>query len=74
MSLVIVKFHVRSTSFVLTFLGFLKFSPICGGLRLIVSGGIVCGIVINLVDFFMFNVFKDFFLGGGREYWPFLFI
>ena len=58
MSLVVVKFHVRimtmyiafilSTIFVIGFVGFSsKPSPIYGGLGLIVSGGVGCGIVLK---------------------------
>lgn len=56
-----VRFHVRimilyivfilSVIFVIGFVGFSsKPSPIYGGLGLIVSGGVGCGIVLNLVD------------------------
>ena len=64
MSLVVVKFHVRimtmyiafilSTIFVIGFVGFSsKPSPIYGGLGLIVSGGVGCGIVLNFGGSFL---------------------
>ena len=44
---------ILSIIFVLGFVGFSsKPSPIYGGLGLIVSGGVGCGIVLNLVDLF----------------------
>ena len=64
MSLVVVKFHVRimtmyiafilSTIFVIGFVGFSsKPSPIYGGLGLIVSGGVGCGIVLTFGGSFL---------------------
>ena len=70
-----VRFHVRimtiyiafilSTIFVIGFVGFSsKPSPIYGGLGLIVSGGVGCGIVLNFGGSFLgFMVFL-IYLGG----------
>ena len=59
-----VRFHARimityivfilSVIFVIGFVGFSsKFSPIYGGLGLIVSGGVGCGIVLNFGGSFL---------------------
>ena len=75
MSLVVVKFHVRimtmyiafilSTIFVIGFVGFSsKPSPIYGGLGLIVSGGVGCGIVLNVGGSFLGLMVLLIYLGG----------
>ena len=75
MSLVGVKFHVRmmtmyiafilSTIFVIGFVGFSsKPSPIYGGLGLIVSGGVGCGIVLNFGGSFLGLMVFLIYLGG----------
>ena len=75
MSLVVVRFHVRimtiyiafilSTIFVIGFVGFSsKPSPIYGGLGLIVSGGVVCGIVLNFGGSFLGLMVFLIYLGG----------
>ena len=75
MSLVVVKFHVRimtmyiafilSTIFVIGFVGFSsKPSPIYGGLGLIVSGGVGCGIVLNFGGSFLGLMVFLLYLGG----------
>lgn len=75
MSLVVVKFHVRimtmyiafilSTIFVIGFVGFSsKPSPIYGGLGLIVSGGVGCGIVLNFGGSFLGLMVFLIYLGG----------
>ena len=75
MSLVVVRFHVRimtiyiafilSTIFVIGFVGFSsKPSPIYGGLGLIVSGGVGCGIVLNFVGSFLGLMVFLIYLGG----------
>lgn len=75
MSLVVVKFHVRimtmyiafilSTIFVIGFVGFSsKPSPIYGGLGLIVSGGVGCGVVLNFGGSFLGLMVFLIYLGG----------
>ena len=75
MSLVVVKFHVRimtmyiafilSTIFVIGFVGFSsKPSPIYGGLGLIVSGGVGCGIVLYFGGSFLGLMVFLIYLGG----------
>lgn len=75
MSLVVVKFHVRimtmyiafilSIIFVIGFVGFSsKPSPIYGGLGLIVSGGVGCGIVLNFGGSFLGLMVFLIYLGG----------
>ena len=75
MSVVVVKFHVRimtmyiafilSTIFVIGFVGFSsKPSPIYGGLGLIVSGGVGCGIVLNFGGSFLGLMVFLIYLGG----------
>lgn len=75
MSLVMVRFHVRimtmyiafilSTIFVIGFVGFSsKPSPIYGGLGLIVSGGVGCGIVLNFGGSFLGLMVFLIYLGG----------
>ena len=75
LSLVVVKFHVRimtmyiafilSTIFVIGFVGFSsKPSPIYGGLGLIVSGGVGCGIVLNFGGSFLGLMVFLIYLGG----------
>lgn len=74
MSLVMVKFHVKimtyivyllSVLFVLGFVGFSsKPSPIYGGLGLIVSGGVGCGIVIYFGGSFLGLIVFLIYLGG----------
>ena len=75
MSLVVVRFHVRimtiyiafilSTIFVIWFVGFSsKPSPIYGGLGLIVSGGVGCGIVLNFGGSFLGLMVFLIYLGG----------
>lgn len=75
MSLVVVRFHVRimtiyiafilSTIFVIGFVGFSsKPSPIYGGLGLIVSGGVGCGIVLNFGGSFLGLIVFLIYLGG----------
>ena len=75
MSLVVVRFHVRimtiyiafilSTIFVIGFVGFsTKPSPIYGGLGLIVSGGVGCGIVLNFGGSFLGLMVFLIYLGG----------
>ena len=75
MSLVVVRFHVRimtiyiafilSTIFVIGFVGFSsKPSPIYGGLGLIVSGGVGCGIALNFGGSFLGLMVVLLYLGG----------
>ena len=75
MSLVVVRFHVRimtiyiafilSTIFVIGFVGFSsKPSTIYGGLGLIVSGGVGCGIVLNFGGSFLGLMVFLIYLGG----------
>ena len=75
MSLVVVRLHVRimtiyiafilSTIFVIGFVGFSsKPSPIYGGLGLIVSGGVGCGIVLNFGGSFLGLMVFLIYLGG----------
>ena len=75
MSLVVVRFHVRimtiyiafilSTIFVIGFVGFSsKPSPIYGGLGLIVSGGVGCGIVLTFGGSFLGLMVFLIYLGG----------
>ena len=74
MPLVMVKFHVRimmyivfllSVIFVVSFVGFsCKPSPIYGGLGLIVSGGVGCGMVISLGGSFLGLMVFLVYLGG----------
>ena len=75
MSLVVVRFHVRimtiyiafilSTIFVIGFVCFSsKPSPIYGGLGLIVSGGVGCGIVLNFGGSFLGLMVFLIYLGG----------
>lgn len=74
MSLVMVKFHVKimtyivyllSILFVLGFVGFSsKPSPIYGGLGLIVSGGVGCGMVIYFGGSFLGLIVFLIYLGG----------
>lgn len=74
MSLVMVKFHVKimtyivyllSVLFVLGFVGFSsKPSPIYGGLGLIVSGGVGCGIVMYFGGSFLGLIVFLIYLGG----------
>lgn len=74
MSLVMVKFHVKimtyivyllSVLFVLGFVGFSsKPSPIYGGLGLIVSGGVGCGIVVYFGGSFLGLIVFLIYLGG----------
>ena len=75
MSLVVVRFPVRimtiyiafilSTIFVIGFVGFSsKPSPIYGGLGLIVSGGVGCGIVLNFGGSFLGLMVFLIYLGG----------
>ena len=75
MSLVVVRFHVRimtiyiafilSTIFVIGFVGFSsKPSPMYGGLGLIVSGGVGCGIVLNFGGSFLGLMVFLIYLGG----------
>ena len=75
MSLVVVRFHVRimtiyiafilSTIFVIGFVGFSsKPSPIYGGLGLIVSGGVGCGIVLIFGGSFLGLMVFLIYLGG----------
>lgn len=70
-----VKFHVRimilyivfilSVIFVIGFVGFSsKPSPIYGGLGLIVSGGVGCGIVLNFGGSFLGLIVFLIYLGG----------
>lgn len=70
-----VRFHVRimtiyiafilSTIFVIGFVGFSsKPSPIYGGLGLIVSGGVGCGIVLNFGGSFLGLMVFLIYLGG----------
>lgn len=70
-----VKFHVRimilyivfilSVIFVIGFVGFsTKPSPIYGGLGLIVSGGVGCGIVLNFGGSFLGLMVFLIYLGG----------
>lgn len=70
-----VRFHVRimityivfilSIIFVLGFVGFSsKPSPIYGGLGLIVSGGVGCGIVLNFGGSFLGLMVFLIYLGG----------
>ena len=74
-SLVVVRFHVRimityivfilSIIFVFGFVGFSsKLSPIYGGLDLIVSGGVGCGIVLNFGGSFLGLIVFLIYLGG----------
>lgn len=75
MSLVVVRLHVGimmtyivfilSTIFVISFVGFSsKPSPIYGGLGLIVSGGVGCGIVLNFGGSFLGLMVFLIYLGG----------
>lgn len=75
MSLVVVRPHVRimmtyivfilSTIFVVSFVGFSsKPSPIYGGVGLIVSGGVGCGIVISFGGSFLGLMVFLIYLGG----------
>lgn len=74
MSLVMVKFHVKimtyivyllSILFVLGFVGFSsKPSPIYGGLGLIVSGGVGCGVVTYFGGSFLGLIVFLIYLGG----------
>lgn len=74
MSLVMVRFHVKimtyltyllSVLFILGFVGFSsKPSPIYGGLGLIVSGGIGCGIVLYFGGSFLGLIVFLIYLGG----------
>lgn len=75
MSLVVVKFHVRimmtyivfilSVVFVVSFVGFSsKPSPIYGGVGLIVSGGVGCGIVMSFGGSFLGLIVFLIYLGG----------
>lgn len=74
MSLVMVKFHVKimtyivyllSILFVLGFVGFSsKPSPIYGGLGLIVSGGVGCGMVMYFGGSFLGLIVFLIYLGG----------
>lgn len=75
MSLVVVRFHVGimmtyvvfilSTIFVVSFVGFSsKPSPIYGGLGLIVSGGVGCGIVLSYGGSFLGLMVFLIYLGG----------
>lgn len=70
-----VRFHVRimiiyivfilSVIFVIGFVGFSsKPSPIYGGLGLIVSGGVGCGIVLNFGGSFLGLIVFLIYLGG----------
>ena len=70
-----VEFHVRimilyivfilSVIFVIGFVGFSsKPSPIYGGLGLIVSGGVGCGIVLNFGGSFLGLIVFLIYLGG----------
>lgn len=70
-----VRFYVRmmmiyivfilSVIFVIGFVGFfLKFLFIYGGLGLIVSGGVGCGIVLNFGGFFLGLIVFLIYLGG----------
>lgn len=75
MSLVVVRSHVRimmtyivfilSTIFVVSFVGFSsKPSPIYGGVGLIVSGGVGCGIVMSFGGSFLGLIVFLIYLGG----------
>ena len=75
MSLVVVRFHVGimmtyivfilSVIFVVSFVGFSsKPSPIYGGLVLIVSGGVGCGIIMNFGGSFLGLMVFLIYLGG----------
>ena len=75
MSLVVVKFHVRIMTMYIAFIlrtifdiGFVGFSskpsPIYGGLGLIVSGGVGCGIVLNFGGSFLGLMVFLIYLGG----------
>lgn len=75
MSLVMVGFHVRimimyivfilSIVFVMSFVGFSsKPSPIYGGLVLIISGGVGCGIVLSFGGPFLGLIVFLVYLGG----------
>lgn len=75
MSTAMVRFHVRimilyivfilSVIFVIGFVGFSsKPSPIYGGLGLIVSGGVGCGIVLNFGGSFLGLMVFLIYLGG----------
>ena len=70
-----VRFHARimityivfilSVIFVIGFVGFSsKFSPIYGGLGLIVSGGVGCGIALNFGGSFLGLIVFLIYLGG----------
>ena len=69
-----VRFHARimityivfilSIIFVIGFVGFSKPSPIYGGLGLIVSGGVGCGIVLNFGGSFLGLMVFSIYLGG----------
>lgn len=75
MSLVMVRLHVRimimyivfilSVVFVMGFVGFSsKPSPIYGGLVLIISGGVGCGIVLSFGGSFLGLIVFLIYLGG----------
>lgn len=74
MSLVMVRVHVRtmtylvfllSVMFVIGFVGFAsKPSPIYGGLGLIVSGGVGCGIILSFGGSFLGLIMFLIYLGG----------
>ena len=75
MSLVMVRFHagimityivfILSVIFVMGFVGFSsKPSPIYGGLGLIVSGGVGCGITLNFGGSFLGLMVFLIYLGG----------
>lgn len=75
MSLVVVRLHVRimityivfilSVVFVMGFVGFSsKPSPIYGGLVLIISGGVGCGIVLSFGGSFLGLIVFLIYLGG----------
>ena len=56
---------ILSIIFVIGFVGFSsKPSPIYGGLGLIVSGGVGCGIVLNFGGFFLGLIVFLIYLGG----------
>ena len=78
-SLVVVRFHagimiayivfLLSIIFVLGFVGFSsKPSPIYGGLGLIVSGGVGCGIVLNLGGSFLGLIVFFIYLGRNNSF------
>ena len=56
---------ILSVIFVIGFVGFSsKFSPIYGGLGLIVSGGVGCGIALNFGGSFLGLIVFLIYLGG----------